>query len=166
MVIMMETGPNCSFRSIWERSPGKGGKGGMGSRPFSPALTVTVLCFPSSSSLLLSAPCLNPTRHSQQGPPGALHCGNAPEDVQPRAAGLLCVPLQPLRLLHRVWGYPGDHPGGDQDHVSPGHLCAEMRAPAQDLQDHQVCGCSLPFGHGTQKAAGRPGRMAWMWEEL
>lgn len=34
MVIMTETGPNCSFRSSWERSPGKGvgkrGRGGVG----------------------------------------------------------------------------------------------------------------------------------------
>lgn len=65
-----------------------------------------------------------------------------------------------------MWGHPGDHPGGDQDHVSPGHLCAEMCAPAQDLQDHQVCGSMLPFGPGTQKATGKPERVARMREEM
>lgn len=53
-------------------------------------------------------------------------------------AGLLCVAVQPFRQLCGVRWDPGDHPGGDQDHVAARHLRVTLRAPAAHLQDHQV----------------------------
>lgn len=42
----------------------------------------------------LSSPLLS--RRGQQSSPGNVHHGDAGEDVQFGAAGLLCVPVQPL----------------------------------------------------------------------
>lgn len=82
-------------RGGWEEGR-EGGRDGS----FSPAVTVTgffpPFLFDLLHSWLESHALSTPLRHGQQGPPGPFHGGNAPEDVQPGSAGLLCIPLQPL----------------------------------------------------------------------
>lgn len=105
--------------------------------PFPPPLFTmfTVIICP-----LIISPChlLPPARCGQQGPAGHVHAGDVDQDVQPGAAGLLCVALQPLRLLCGVRWHRGDHPGGAGHHVPAGHLCLPLRAAAPHLQGHTV----------------------------
>ena len=78
------------------------------------------------------------SRCGQQGSAGFVHVWDAGEDVQSGPAGLLRVPVQPLRLLRGVRRHRGDHPGGAGRHVSSGHLCVPLCPPATHLQGHTV----------------------------
>lgn len=86
--------------------------------------------------------CVCVCRHRQQGAAVSVHRGDAAEDVQSGPGPLLRGVLQPLRLLRGVRRHRGDHPGGDGDHASAGHLCAALRPAAQDLQGDAVRGAS------------------------
>lgn len=77
-------------------------------------------------------------RGCQQSSPGNVHPGDAGEDVQLGAAGLLCVPVQSLWLFCGVRRHRGDHPGGARHHVPARYLCLPLRASPADLQSHTV----------------------------
>ena len=74
-----------------------------------------------------------------------LYARDGPQDVQPRLSGLLCVPLQPVRLLRRHQQHHGG--GADQDgrHAALGSVRLALRPTFASLQSDQVSGSLLVF---------------------
>ena len=85
--------------------------------------------------------CVCVCSHCQHVLCGAVHDGDAVEDVQSRLPRLLCLPLQPLRQLRGHLQHPGGHLPLHTRHAAAGRLCAALCQAAQGLQGYQVCVC-------------------------